>query len=69
MRGGPLRAYLRLSGAIFAIVALGHAARLLFRWHVVLAGWTVPMWLSWVAITVAGFLALWAFGLAFRLRR
>lgn len=69
MRDSGIRGYLRLTGVIFAIATLGHVLRLIFRWHVVLAGWVVPMWLSWVAVALAGLLSLWAFGLAGRFRR
>ena len=69
MRDRAMRSYLRLTGVIFAIVTLGHALRLAFHWHVILAGWTVPMWLSWVAIVLAGSLSLWAFSLTGRVRR
>lgn len=69
MHHSGMKGYLRLTGVIFAIVALGHALRLAFHWPVAIAGWLVPMWLSWVAVAVAGFLSLWAFGLASKVRR
>ena len=64
-----MRAYLQITGFIFGVVMLGHVLRLILRWQVQLAGWTVPMWLSWVAIPLAGTLCVWAFRLAGNARR
>jgi hypothetical protein len=46
-----------VAGLIFLVVALGHLSRLAFRWTVVLGGWTLPMWVSWLGLLVAGYLA------------
>ena len=46
-----------LAGAIFLIVAVAHALRLIFKWEVVIGGWQVPMWLSAVALVIAAYLA------------
>jgi hypothetical protein len=46
-----------VAGLIFLLVAIVHALRLALRWNVMLQGWTVPMWVSWIAVVVAGFLA------------
>jgi hypothetical protein len=46
-----------LAGAIFLIVAVAHALRLIFKWEVIVAGWLVPMWLSVVAFVIAAYLA------------
>jgi hypothetical protein len=46
-----------LAGAIFLVVAVAHALRLVFKWEVVIAGWQVPMWVSAVAFVVAAYLA------------
>lgn len=64
-----MKNYLQLTGAIFAVVTAAHALRLLLQWQIVIDGWAVPMWLSWVAVFVAGVLSLWAFSLAPRARR
>lgn len=55
------RTFNRLAGTIFLLVFLLHAARLFFHWQVLIAGRSVPMWLSWLAVTLAGFLAYSAF--------
>jgi NADH:ubiquinone oxidoreductase subunit 6 (subunit J) len=44
-------------GLIFLLIAVMHGLRLAFRWEVVLNGWSVPMWVSIVAIAIAAYLA------------
>ena len=46
-----------VAGMIFLLVAVIHVLRLALKWEVVLNDWSVPMWLSWLALVVAGFLA------------
>jgi hypothetical protein len=58
------RAYLLVSAAIFSLVALLHLARVVLGWSAVIGGWSVPMWLSWVALMVTGALAYFGFSLA-----
>jgi hypothetical protein len=50
-------AFSRLAGAIFLIVAVVHALRLVFQWQVIVAGWQVPLWVSVVAFVIAAYLA------------
>ncbi len=56
-----MRAYLQISGLVFGVVALLHVARLLLGWPAQIAGWDVPVWLSWLAFAAAGVLSFWAF--------
>jgi hypothetical protein len=44
-------------GLIFLLVAVMHALRLAFKWEVVLNGWSVPMWVSALALLFAAYLA------------
>jgi hypothetical protein len=67
--GVTMRTYLQITGTIFGLVVLGHALRLILHWTVQLAGWAVPMWLSALAILIAGSLCIWAFRLAGRVPR
>ena len=60
------RTYVIVTAAIFAVIAAVHLLRIAFAWEVVLAGWLVPTWASWVAAAVTAALAAW--GLT-RLRR
>ena len=61
-----IKNYTLISGALFAIVALAHVLRLLQGWEIVVAGWTVPMWVSVIGLIVTGLLAF--FGLRFGAR-
>lgn len=42
---------------LFDLIALLHLLRLLFGWQANLAGFSIPLWLSGVAVVVAGVLA------------
>jgi hypothetical protein len=46
-----------VAGLIFLLVAVMHLLRLALRSEVVLNGRSVPMWISWLALVIAGFLA------------
>ena len=47
-----------VAGVIFAAVALFHLARTFMEWTVIIGDWSIPMWVSWIALIVAGGLAL-----------
>ena len=49
-----------IAGTIFALVALLQALRIYMDWSVVIGGWNAPMWISWIAIVVAGGLSYFA---------
>jgi hypothetical protein len=49
-----------ITGTIFALVALLQALRIYMDWSVVIGGWSAPMWISWIAIVVAGGLSYFA---------
>ena len=48
------RAFNLAAGTLFLIVAILHALRLFFKWHVSVSGWTVPMWVSWTGMAMRG---------------
>jgi hypothetical protein len=50
-----------LAGAIFTLVALFHLIRIFEDWPIIIGDWSVPKSLSWVALIVAGVLALLGF--------
>ena len=50
-----------LAGTVFTLVAILHVLRLFFGWEVLIAGHHIPMWVSWVGVVLAGFLAYSAF--------
>jgi hypothetical protein len=60
------KTFVRLTGAIFALVALAHLGRIAMAWPVVIGGWAVPLWLSWLAVLVAGGLGYFGFTLGRR---
>jgi hypothetical protein len=64
-----MRAYIQITGVVFGVLALGHGVRLVLDWPAQVAGWVIPIWLSWVAIFVAGSLCVWAFRLVARAPR
>jgi len=57
------RVFIRVAGVVFLAIAVLHLLRLVFGWEAVIAGWSVPQGLSWIALLVSGALALTAFKL------
>jgi hypothetical protein len=55
------KTFCMLAGIIFTLVALFHLVRIFMEWPVLIGDWFVPMWVSWVALIVAGGLALFGF--------
>jgi hypothetical protein len=51
---------------LFGLGAVVHLLRLVMGWPIVLGGWAVPVWVSWLGLLLAGFLAYEAFRLASR---
>ena len=49
--------FLLVAGVIFLLVSILHVLRLAFKWHVTLGRWTLPIWVSWVALFISGYLA------------
>jgi len=47
-----------VAGVIFAVVALFHLVRIFMDWSVIIGGWSIPMWESWISLVVAGGLSL-----------
>ena len=58
--------YFFLSGFIFGCVSILHLLRIINQWVVVLGPWSVPLWLSWFGLVIAGGLSVWAFRLTRR---
>lgn len=53
-----------VTGVIFTVVAVLHLLRAVMGWQAAIGGFAVPLWLSWVAVVVAAYLAHSAFSLA-----
>jgi hypothetical protein len=64
-----MRSYLRVSGALFGLVGLGHLLRLLYRVPAELGQWVVPLWVSVIGLLVPAALAVWAFRLGSKVER
>lgn len=57
------KTYIAFSGYVFLFVTAAQAARVLLGWEANIGGWMVPMWVSMVAIVIAGFLSYSSFKL------
>ena len=62
------RTLLTFAGIVFFIVALGHLVRLAFDWNLILGGFDVPQWVSWLGVLITGYLSYSCFHFA-RIRR
>lgn len=51
-----------IAGVIFLAMALTHVFRLIFHFEVILAGFSVPLWVSWIAAPVLAYLSWSGFG-------
>jgi hypothetical protein len=54
-------AYLAVSAAIFAVVALAHLARMILGWPVIVGPIEIPVWLSVFGVLGPGLLSAWGF--------
>ena len=54
-------AYAAVSALIFTIVSVMHVVRLINRWPIVIGPYNISMNASWVALVVAGLIAIWGF--------
>jgi hypothetical protein len=57
------KTYFLVTGIVFVLVALAHALRIYMDWPVLIADWSVPKSVSWIALVIAGGIALLAFRL------
>ena len=60
------KTFAAIAAAIFGLVALLHLLRIAMGWSIVIEAWTVPMWLSWIGLVVAGALSYFGARLARR---
>lgn len=51
------RTYNQVSGIFFGLTAALHLIRLPMGWPAVIGAWTISLWMSAVAVVIAGFLA------------
>ncbi|MEX2054397.1 MAG: hypothetical protein WD883_02555 [Candidatus Colwellbacteria bacterium] len=50
------KTYIISSGLLFATVAFVHLLRVVNGWDIVISGWSLPMWVSWLAVIGVGYL-------------
>ena len=60
------KTFVTIATVIFALVAVLHLLRLVIGWSIIIDTWTVPMWVSWVGLVVAGGLSYCGARLAMR---
>ena len=56
-----MNSYHTLAGIVFTFAFLVHGSRVLNGWDMFLGTWLVPMWLSYVLVVLAGYLAYQSF--------
>ena len=57
------KSFVRTAALLFGLVAIGHLLRIAFGASVAVQGVSIPMWVSWIALVVAAFLAYEGFRL------
>ena len=55
------RTFSLVTAALFSLVALLHAVRLLRGWQVTIEGAVMPVWISWIGLAIAAYLAYQGF--------
>ena len=55
------KTYIMITATLFAIVAVGHLARIMLSLPVDVGGLNIPMWVSWLGMVVPGSLSAWGF--------
>ncbi len=53
--------YFLVTAIVFSVIGLLHLLRIILGWEAVIGGWSIPMWLSWVAMIVTAVLAYHGF--------
>jgi len=46
---------------LFLIIAALHLLRIVFGWPAQIGGWSIPVWVSWLALVATGVLAALGF--------
>jgi len=60
------KTYFLVCSTVFLVVAAAHLTRLIIRWEIAIAGWTVPQWVSVPGLIIPGVLSAWGLVLASR---
>ena len=54
-------AYRTVSGLVFGLIAAVQGIRIVRQLPVQVGSTSIPLWVSWIAVVVAGGLCVWAF--------
>ncbi len=62
-KGMDKKTYYLVASAAFFIIAVAHLLRAIYSWEAVIDGVVIPLWFSWVAVVLAGYLSVrgWQF--------
>ena len=55
------KTYVTLTATLFLVVALMHLLRIIFGWSMEIGSLSIPFWVSWLGVLVAGALAYFGF--------
>ena len=55
------KTYITVTATLFLVVAIMHLLRIIFGWQVEIGGLSIPFWVSWLGVLVAGALAYLGF--------
>ena len=53
--------YVKVSGLVFALVAIAHAVRAYNSWELHINNMVLPVWISWVVVVFLAFMCYQAF--------
>ena len=51
------KTYMTVTATLFIVVAIMHLLRIILGWQVEIGGLSIPFWVSWLGVLVAGALA------------
>jgi uncharacterized membrane protein YhaH (DUF805 family) len=51
------KTYMTVTATLFLVMAIVHLLRIILGWQVEIGGFSIPFWVSWLAVPVAGALA------------
>ena len=57
------KTYMTVTATLFLVVAIVHLLRIIFGWQVEIGSLSIPFWVSWLGVLVAGVLAYFGFTL------
>ncbi|OGN09222.1 MAG: hypothetical protein A3J46_05630 [Candidatus Yanofskybacteria bacterium RIFCSPHIGHO2_02_FULL_41_11] len=51
-----IKSFYSTVGVVFSLILVLHLTRIIMGWNAIIGGLEIPMWVSWIAVFVAGFL-------------